>query len=54
MLIFYPLIILFGARAFAREKRKGFINKSNEELIKPINSLEMLLGRTIVVSAIKN
>lgn len=54
MLIFYPLICLFGARSFSREKRKGFINSSNEHLIKPINSIEMLLGRTIVVSARKN
>lgn len=54
MLIFYPLILLFGAKSFAREKRKGFLNKSNEFLIQPLNSLDMLLGRTIVVSAIKN
>lgn len=54
MLVFYPLIILFGTRSFAREKRKGFMNKSNESLIKPINSLEMLLGRTIIVSATKD
>lgn len=53
MLIFYPLITLFGARSFSREKRKGFINRSNEHLIGPINSIEMLLGRTIVVSARK-
>jgi len=54
MMVFYPLILLFGARSFSREKRKGFMNKSNENLIKPINSLEMLLGRTIVVSATKD
>jgi SAM-dependent methyltransferase len=53
MLIFYPLIVLFGSRSFSREKRKGFINTSNERLIQPINSIEMLLGRTIVVSARK-
>ncbi len=53
MLVFYPLILLFGLRSFSREKRKGFINKSNAHLIKPINSLNMLLGRTIVVSAVK-
>ncbi len=53
MLIFYPLIVLFGARSFAREKRKGFMNSSNAKLIQPINSLDMLLGRTIVVSARK-
>lgn len=53
MLIFYPLILLFGARSFSREKRKGFINDSNQHLIEPINSIEMLLGRTIVVSACK-
>jgi SAM-dependent methyltransferase len=53
MLIFYPLILLFGARSFSREKRKGFINNSNQHLIEPINSIEMLLGRTIVVSARK-
>jgi SAM-dependent methyltransferase len=51
MLIFYPLIVLFGARSFSREKRKGFINPSNEHLIGPINTIEMLLGRTIVVSS---
>lgn len=53
MLIFYPLIMIFGARAFARERRKGFINKSNAQLIQPINTIDMLLGRTIVVSARK-
>jgi SAM-dependent methyltransferase len=53
MVIFYPLILLLGVRSFARERRKGFINASNQHLITPINSIEMLLGRTIVVSARK-
>jgi 2-polyprenyl-3-methyl-5-hydroxy-6-metoxy-1,4-benzoquinol methylase len=54
MVVFFPFIALFGAMAFAREKRKGFLNESNHDLIRPINTFPMLLGRTIVVTARKN
>jgi len=54
LLIFWPFIALFGALAKRREVSKyKTVDGSNEAMVDAINSLPMLLGRTIVVSARK-
>ncbi|MDD5298340.1 MAG: class I SAM-dependent methyltransferase [Rhodocyclaceae bacterium] len=54
LLIFWPLIALFGSLAKGREVRKyKTVDASNEYVVDAMNSLPMLLGRTIVVSAKK-
>lgn len=55
LLILWPLIFLFSKLAIRRERRKyGTVDASNEAYVDKVNSLKMLLGRTIVVSAEKN
>jgi ubiquinone/menaquinone biosynthesis C-methylase UbiE len=53
LILFYPLIYIFSLMASRREARKNFINEKNKNLIQPIKSIDMLLGRTITVSAKK-
>jgi ubiquinone/menaquinone biosynthesis C-methylase UbiE len=53
LILFYPLINIFSFMASRREARKGFINEKNKSLMQPIRSIDMLLGRTIIVSAKK-
>jgi SAM-dependent methyltransferase len=49
----FPIIKLFGFLANNRERKKNNIEADNADLIKPINSINMLLGRTIIVKAYK-
>ncbi|MDQ7011173.1 MAG: class I SAM-dependent methyltransferase [Mariprofundaceae bacterium] len=52
LVLLYLPIRIFGAYAFHIEKTKyRTIDKHNAELVRPINSIGMLLGRTLVVSA---
>ncbi len=53
LLLLYPLIYIFSYMASRRETRKGFINEKNKGFMQPIRSVDMLLGRTIIVSAKK-
>lgn len=54
LLLLWPFIALFGALAKRREVRKyKTVDDSNEAMVDALNSLPMLLGRTIVVSARK-
>jgi ubiquinone/menaquinone biosynthesis C-methylase UbiE len=53
LILLYPLIKISSYLASQREARKGFINKNNRSLMQPIQSIDMLLGRTIIVSAKK-
>ena len=54
LLLLWPLIALFSKLATRRERKKyGTIDASNERYVTEVNSLKMLLGRTIVVRADK-
>ena len=53
MIICYPIILLASYFGYKRQKRKGDINDSNKDIVSPINSLDMLLSRTIIVKAQK-
>ena len=54
MVLWYPLIRLFGAIAYRREVSKyRTIDAQNAPLVRAMNHPDMLLGRTIVVSAVK-
>lgn len=53
LIFFYPIIWLFGFYTTRRERNKNYINKTNEDIVAPTNTFEMLLGRTIIVSAKK-
>ena len=47
-------IRFFGARAFRKEVRKyQTIDELNQEVVKSMNSRNLLLGRTVIVSAFK-
>lgn len=54
LILLAPLITAFGLITNQREKKKSNVNSDNEALIKPINSVSMLLGRTIIIKARKN
>ncbi len=55
LILLYPWIKLFGALAFRREQtRFHTISPENAPLVRAMNSTSMLLGRTIVVSAVKS
>lgn len=52
LLLLWPFIALFGYLAKRREIRKyGTVDDSNIGIVEEINSLKMLLGRTIIVVA---
>lgn len=54
MVLWYPLIRLFGALAYQREVTKyRTVDEQNAPLVRAMNHTDMLLGRTIVVSAVK-
>jgi ubiquinone/menaquinone biosynthesis C-methylase UbiE len=53
MILCYPIIFIASYFGYKRQKRKGDINPSNKDIVSPINSLDMLLGRTIIVKAKK-
>lgn len=54
LLFFFPLIAISSFFSMRRERKKyGTIDASNEKFVKETNSLPMLLGRTIIVSAEK-
>jgi hypothetical protein len=54
LILLWPFIALFGFLARRREIRKyKTVDQSNEAIVTAMNSLTMLLGRTIVVSARK-
>lgn len=54
LIVAWPLIQLFGAWAFGKEVRRfQTIDEANAPLVKQMNSVPMLLGRTIIVSARK-
>lgn len=51
--LFYPLIKLFSLIPIYHELRKLKLNAGNKMLFNRTNSVNMLLGRTIVVSAVR-
>jgi SAM-dependent methyltransferase len=54
LLFWYAPVKFFGARTWRKEIRKYHtINDANAPLVKAMNSIPMLLGRTIVVAATK-
>ncbi|MCR2745786.1 class I SAM-dependent methyltransferase [Limnobacter parvus] len=54
LIVFWPLIALATYFASGKERKKyKTIDSSNEEFVEKVNSLKMLLGRTIVVRAEK-
>jgi ubiquinone/menaquinone biosynthesis C-methylase UbiE len=54
LVLLYPFIKLFGALAYQREENHyRTISPENAPLVQAMNSTPMLLGRTIVVSAVK-
>ena len=54
LLLFWPLIKLFGGLAWrAEEKRFKTIDPRNAPLVRAMNTLPMLLGRTVIVTAVK-
>lgn len=54
LILLAPFITAFGLITNQREKKKSNVNSGNEALIKPINSISMLLGRTIIIKARKS
>ena len=53
LIVLYPIIWLAALNTARREKNKSTIDHTNIDIVKPINTIDMLLGRTIVVSAKK-
>ncbi len=52
--LYWPFIALFGFLARQREVRRyRTIDKTNIDIVRRINSLPMLLGRTIIVMAVR-
>ena len=52
--LLYPFIRLFGALAWRKEVAKyRTIDAQNAPLVSAMNDTDMLLGRTVVVSAVK-
>jgi len=52
LLVLWPFIALFGFLAKQREiRRYKTVDKSNSEIVETLNSVKMLLGRTIIVVA---
>jgi ubiquinone/menaquinone biosynthesis C-methylase UbiE len=54
LILTLPFIKLFGLITNKREVKKNNVGLDNQDIVAPINSIDMLLGRTIVVSAYKN
>ena len=54
LVFWYPLIRLMGARAMYQERhRVKTLDDANEPLVHAMNSIDMLLGRTIITKSIK-
>ncbi len=54
LVLWYPFIRLFGAWAYQREVAKyRTVDELNAPLVRAMNHPDMLLGRTIVVAAVK-
>ncbi|MFN0075787.1 MAG: class I SAM-dependent methyltransferase [Prosthecobacter sp.] len=52
--LLYPLIKLAGAWAMRQERhRYNTLDKENEPLVQAMNSIDMLLGRTVIIKAVK-
>ena len=52
LLFLWPFIAFFGALARRRESRHyETVNAGNLAIVKSLNSVKMLLGRTIIVTA---
>ena len=52
--LLYPFIRLFGALAYRREvTRYHTVDNQNAPFVRAMNHPDMLLGRTVVVSAVK-
>lgn len=52
-IVLAPLISILGNLSFRRQRKKKFMNETNDRLCRPINTLKMLYGRTVVVTASK-
>ncbi|TMP97732.1 MAG: class I SAM-dependent methyltransferase [Verrucomicrobia bacterium] len=54
LLLFWPLIKFFGALAWRAEADKYHtLDERNTPLVRAMNSLPLLLGRTVIVTAVK-
>lgn len=51
--LWWPFIAIMGALSWRQERRAGTIDANNEAFVRQINSLDMLLGRTIIVGCRK-
>jgi ubiquinone/menaquinone biosynthesis C-methylase UbiE len=54
LILTLPFIKLFGLITNKREVKKNNVGLDNQEIVAPLNSIDMLLGRTIIVSAYKS
>jgi len=52
-LIFYPIIRLLSLKPIYDEKRTGRLNAQNNSFFQPVNSVDLLMGRTIILRARK-
>ncbi|MBI5774664.1 MAG: class I SAM-dependent methyltransferase [Verrucomicrobia bacterium] len=54
LVVLWPFIKLFGARALAKERNRfKTLDTANEPLVRAMNSTPLLLGRTIIACAVK-
>ena len=54
LIFLYPLIRLMGARAMHQERhRVKTLDEANEPLVYAMNSIDMLLGRTVITKSVK-
>lgn len=54
LIFLYPFIKLMGAWAMHRERtRVKTLDEANEPLVRAMNSIDMLLGRTIITKSVK-
>lgn len=55
LVLLYPWIKLLGAWAMHKERaRFHTLDEANESLVRPMNSIDMLLGRTIITKSVKS
>jgi SAM-dependent methyltransferase len=54
LILLYPLIRLMGALALRKERvRFKTLDEANEPLVRSMNTVDLLLGRTIIVKSVK-
>ncbi len=54
LIMLLPLIKLLGAWAMRQERcRYRTLDESNEPLVRAMNTIDMLLGRTLIAKALK-